>query len=71
MDNDSQMSMVKEADAAFLKSSYKVIQRAKLYGTPVVVWENGKVTEVPAHVLEERLEAEREKAEGRGRETED
>ncbi len=66
MDNDSPMSMVKEADAAFRNASYKVIQRAKLFGTPVVIWENGQVKEVPAHVLEKRLEEDEERLKAEG-----
>ncbi|WP_291323608.1 hypothetical protein [Desulfonatronospira sp.] len=55
MDNDSPLSMVKEAEAAFLQAAHKVVQRAKMFNTPIVIWEDGQIKKVPAHVMEERL----------------
>jgi hypothetical protein len=45
-------SLSSKVDAAFRQAASKVIQRAKQTGTPVVVWEEGHVKEVPAEQLE-------------------
>jgi len=45
-------SLSAKADAAFRQAASKVVQRAKQTGTPVVVWEEGHVKEVPADQLE-------------------
>ena len=39
-------SLSEKANAAFQQAATKVIQRAKQTGTPIVVWEEGKVKEV-------------------------
>jgi hypothetical protein len=44
-----------KADAAFLQAAKKVIQRAKQTGTPIVVWEAGKVKEMPTEQLETKI----------------
>ncbi len=44
--NTENGSLSEKADAAFQQAATKVIQRAKQTGTPVVVWEEGKVKEV-------------------------
>ena len=36
-----------KANAAFQQAATKIIERAKQTGTPVVVWEEGQVKEVP------------------------
>ena len=35
--------MWKRVDLAFRRAAVKVIERAKETGTPVIVWENGKI----------------------------
>jgi len=45
-------SLSSKADAAFRQAASKVVQRAKQTDTPVVVWEEGHVKEVPADQLE-------------------
>ena len=45
-------SLSAKADAAFRQAASNVVQRAKQTGTPVVVWEEGHVKEVPADQLE-------------------
>ena len=42
----TESSLSEKADAAFRQAARDVIQRAKQTGTPVVIWKNGKVTEV-------------------------
>ena len=44
--NTENDSLSEKADAAFQQAATKVIERAKQTGTPVVVWEEGKVKEV-------------------------
>ena len=44
--NTENGSLTEKADAAFQQAATKVIQRAKQTGTPIVVWEEGKVKEV-------------------------
>ena len=56
-----------QANAAFRKSAWRVIKRAKFHGTPVVIWEDGQVKEVPAEEMEARL---RKKSEAEGWEAE-
>jgi len=51
--DDSTLS--RKADAAFRQAAYKVIQRAKQTGTPVVIWEEGEIKEVPPEELELRM----------------
>ena len=45
-------SLSSKVDAAFRQAASKVVQRAKQTGTPVVVWEEGHVKEVPPDQLE-------------------
>ncbi len=40
-------SLPEKADAAFEQAARKVVERARQTGTPVVVWEDDHVTELP------------------------
>jgi hypothetical protein len=51
-------SLAWKADAAFQQAAYKVIQRAKQTNTPVVIWEDDQIKEVPAEEMEMRINAE-------------
>jgi hypothetical protein len=51
MKKKSNLSLSSKANAAFNQAAKKVIQRAKETSTPVVIWENGTVKEIPAHLL--------------------
>jgi hypothetical protein len=42
-----------KAEAAFRKVAARVIQRARQTGTPVVVWENNRVKEIPCEEFEQ------------------
>ena len=44
-----------QTNAAFRKTAWEVIKRAKFHGTPIVIWEDGQVKEVPAEEMEVRL----------------
>jgi hypothetical protein len=37
------MTLTEKADAAFRQAAAKVIERARQTGTPVILWENGRV----------------------------
>jgi hypothetical protein len=41
------MPLLFKADAAFRQAAKKIIQRARQTNTPVVVWEDGHVKEIP------------------------
>ena len=46
------MPMLSKADAAFRQAAKKIIQRARQTHTPVVVWEEGHVKEIPGEQFE-------------------
>jgi DhnA family fructose-bisphosphate aldolase class Ia len=46
------VSLSSKVEAAFRQAASKVVQRARQTGTPVVVWEEGRVKEIPADQLE-------------------
>jgi hypothetical protein len=41
----SAMTLTEKANAAFREAAVKVIERARQTGTPVIVWENGRIVE--------------------------
>jgi hypothetical protein len=45
-------SLSAKVEAAFDQAARKVIQRAKQSGTPVVVWKDGHIKEIPSEKLE-------------------
>lgn len=47
------MPLSSKADAAFRQAAKKIIQRARQTGTPVVVWEEGHVKEIPGEEFSE------------------
>lgn len=56
-ENDSLMA--KKVDAAIRQAAYKVIQRAKETGTPVIIWEDDQIKEIPPDEMEMRLNVKR------------
>jgi hypothetical protein len=40
------ISLTEKAEAAFQQVARKVVERAKQTGTPIVVWKDGRVTEL-------------------------
>jgi hypothetical protein len=48
-------ALLANADAAFRQAAMKVIERARQTGTPVIIWENGQVTERSAEEMMARL----------------
>jgi hypothetical protein len=51
-DKDRQGSLSAKADAAFEQVAQKVIQRARQTGTPIVVWKEGHIEEIPCTQVE-------------------
>lgn len=49
-------SLSDQAEAAFDQASLKVIRRAKESSTPVIVWMNGHITEIPAEQAQRAIE---------------
>jgi NCAIR mutase (PurE)-related protein len=47
-DRETQRLLSAKAEAAFEQAAQKVIQRAKQTGTPVVVWKEGHIEEIPS-----------------------
>ena len=47
--------MIEKSNAAFRQVSKKVLLRAKLTGTPIVIWEDGRVKEIPPEEIERRI----------------
>ena len=45
--------LASKVDAAFRQAAQKAIQVALQTGTPIVVWEQGRVKEIPAERLEQ------------------
>lgn len=43
--------LTEKANAAFRVAAAKVVQRARLTGTPVVVWEDGRIKAIPPEEL--------------------
>jgi hypothetical protein len=54
---DNKDSLPSKADAAFRQAARKVVQKAMLTGTPVIIWEDGQIKEIPAAEMEARLAA--------------
>ena len=46
------MPLSSKADAAFRQAAKKIIQRARQTGTSVVIWEQGRVKEIPGEQFE-------------------
>ena len=43
--------LTEKANAAFRIAAAKVVQRARLTGTPVIVWEDGRIKAIPPEEL--------------------
>jgi hypothetical protein len=52
------LTLTEKADAAFRQAAMKVIERARQTGTPVIIWENCRVTEHSAEELMTKLKPE-------------
>jgi hypothetical protein len=61
MNDNSGESMREKADGAFRQASAKVIQRARLHGTRIIIWEDGRVVERTCDEMERELEMQAKK----------
>lgn len=52
------LSLSDQAEAAFQQASLKVIRQAKESGTPIIVWMNGHITEIPSKQAQRTIEKE-------------
>ena len=57
---DDVQSLTEKANAAFRQVSKKVLIRAKLTGTPIVIWEDGQVKEVSPEEMEIKIKKSQE-----------
>lgn len=57
MNNKSEKDtlMVEKVDGAIRQAAKKVLERAKQTGTPVVIWEDDQIKEVPPEKMEMRI----------------
>lgn len=63
--NTREGSLSWKADAACWQAAKKVIQRAKETATPVVIWEAGKVKEIPVDQIDKTMLAMENQVAGR------
>ncbi len=64
MSNRAGNSMREKAEAAFLQAARKVIERARLTGTPIIVWEDGQIVERSWQEMEQSLAKKRTRPPG-------
>jgi hypothetical protein len=48
-------SLITKIEAAFRQAARKVVSVAKQTGTPVIIWKDGRVCEIPSDQLDESL----------------
>lgn len=53
--NDKQDGLSEKAEAAFLETAATVVRQAKQTSTPVVVWEDGRIKEIPSEDMEQAI----------------
>jgi hypothetical protein len=53
---DDALTLTEKTNAAFRQAAISVIERARQTGTPIIVWENGKVVERSPEDFDELLE---------------
>jgi hypothetical protein len=50
--SESENTLTRLAEAAFLEASKTVIRRARQTGTPILIWEDGRILELSADRLD-------------------
>jgi hypothetical protein len=55
MNDSSDFLRISKVDAAFRQAAQEVLRVAKQTGTPVIVWRDGRVCEIPCEMLEAAL----------------
>ena len=51
-ENNDADGLTSKADAAFRQAAAKVLERARRTGTPIVIWKDGRVVEIPSDQIE-------------------
>ena len=59
--NNEKQELTLMADAAFQQAMRKVLHKAKLANSPIVIWEDGQVKEVAPVVMESRLQEQKQR----------
>jgi hypothetical protein len=57
MSDETTDSLTDKADAAFRQVAVQVIKRARQTGTPVIVWEDGRMVDRTPDEMEQKLAA--------------
>ncbi len=55
MSDETMSTLIEKADAAFWAAAAQVIKLARQTGTPVIVWENGRIVKKTADEAEMEL----------------
>ena len=57
MDNESERNanIVDKVDGAILQAAEKILERAKQTRTPLVIWEDNQIKEIPPEKMERRI----------------
>ena len=50
--DDADTALSVKAEAAFWQAAEEVVRRARQTGTPVVVWKDGRIEEIPSEQVE-------------------
>jgi hypothetical protein len=61
VDTEGEESLTAKADAAFKQAALEVIERSRRFGTPIIIWREGRVQALPQAEIDEleaRLKAE-------------
>ena len=53
MSDSAESTLNKWAEAAFREAADEIIRRAKQTGTPIIIWQDGRVRAVPPEELSE------------------
>lgn len=53
--NERLNGLSQKADAAFQAVAATVIQKAKQTGTPVIIWESGRINEISGDQMEQKV----------------
>lgn len=53
--SDKQNGLSEKAEAAFQEITAAVVRQAKQTGTPIVVWQDGQIKEIPCEDIEQQI----------------
>ena len=67
-DKSQQVSLDVKAKAAFQRAAQKVIERARIAGTNIVIWENDKIKELSPDAAKQMVSSHESNESGNGSE---